>query len=212
VDWLAAREAILEGSGAPRRCRRAARASSLSNGSARSEHTCPGEMSKSWRLVKLAEPGIVEIGIRSPILLVPVAAERRNTAGRFHTWQILRIHRDGALPLAVQLLSEHSLGQDDDWMNEIYPLWVAAHGIMIVTPVNWYQAPGPLKAMMDRWSAPTAAIPIRPRRMARTPRRRRRSTRGWPYPRHLARARCSASSCTATAWVGDIAPLAFRTG
>ena len=29
----------------------------------------------------------------------------------------------------------YSLGQTDDWMNEIYPLWVAAHGILIVTPV-----------------------------------------------------------------------------
>ena len=30
----------------------------------------------------------------------------------------------------------YSLGQTDDWMNEIYPLWVAAHGILIVTPVT----------------------------------------------------------------------------
>jgi multimeric flavodoxin WrbA len=30
----------------------------------------------------------------------------------------------------------YSLGQTQDWMNEIYPLWVAAHSIMIVTPVN----------------------------------------------------------------------------
>ena len=37
----------------------------------------------------------------------------------------------------------YSLGQVQDWMNEIYPIWVAAHGIMIITPVNWYQAPGP---------------------------------------------------------------------
>jgi uncharacterized membrane protein YphA (DoxX/SURF4 family) len=35
-------------------------------------------------------------------------------------------------------------------MNEIYPLWVAAHGIMIVTPVNWYQPSSSLKLMMDR--------------------------------------------------------------
>jgi multimeric flavodoxin WrbA len=35
-------------------------------------------------------------------------------------------------------------------MNEIYPMWVAAHGIMIITPVNWYQAPTGLKAMIDR--------------------------------------------------------------
>ena len=34
----------------------------------------------------------------------------------------------------------YSLGHTDDWMNEIYPLWVAAHGIMIVAPVNWYHA------------------------------------------------------------------------
>ena len=24
-------------------------------------------------------------------------------------------------------------------MNDIYPMWVRAHGIMILTPVNWYQ-------------------------------------------------------------------------
>jgi multimeric flavodoxin WrbA len=28
----------------------------------------------------------------------------------------------------------HALGQVHDWMNEIYPLWVAAHGVMIITP------------------------------------------------------------------------------
>jgi multimeric flavodoxin WrbA len=42
------------------------------------------------------------------------------------------------------------LGQTDDWMNEIYPMWVAARGILIVAPVNWYHAPAPLKAMIDR--------------------------------------------------------------
>ena len=35
-------------------------------------------------------------------------------------------------------------------MNEIYPLWVAAHGIIIVAPVHWYQSPTVLKLMMDR--------------------------------------------------------------
>ena len=36
----------------------------------------------------------------------------------------------------------YSLGQTHDWMNEIYPMWVAAHGVMIITPVNWYQVAG----------------------------------------------------------------------
>ena len=44
----------------------------------------------------------------------------------------------------------HAMGQVNDWMNEIYPRWVAAHGVMIVTPVYWYQAPSVLKLMMDR--------------------------------------------------------------
>ena len=44
----------------------------------------------------------------------------------------------------------HAMGQSGDWMNEIYPSWVAAHGVMIVCPVNWYQAPSALKLMIDR--------------------------------------------------------------
>jgi len=41
----------------------------------------------------------------------------------------------------------HSLAQVRDWMDEIYPMWVAAHGILIVTPVHWYQAPSVLKQL-----------------------------------------------------------------
>ena len=42
----------------------------------------------------------------------------------------------------------HALGQTGDWMADIHPMWVAAHGI--VCPVNWYQAPSSLKLMIDR--------------------------------------------------------------
>jgi hypothetical protein len=67
VDWLAAREAILA---AQRRHDDAAERPRILiiNGSSRSEHTCPGEMSKSWRLVKLAEPAFVEMGLAVDIL------------------------------------------------------------------------------------------------------------------------------------------------
>jgi multimeric flavodoxin WrbA len=44
----------------------------------------------------------------------------------------------------------HSPGQTQDWMNEIYPMWMAAHGIMIITPVNWYHTSSSLKLMIDR--------------------------------------------------------------
>ena len=31
---------------------------------------------------------------------------------------------------------DHAVDQIHDWMNDIYPMWVAAHGVMIVTPVH----------------------------------------------------------------------------
>src|SRR5882757_5345169 len=50
VDWLAAREAI---QAAQRRHddKRGVPRILIINGSSRSEHTCPGEMSKTWRLI-----------------------------------------------------------------------------------------------------------------------------------------------------------------
>jgi multimeric flavodoxin WrbA len=42
------------------------------------------------------------------------------------------------------------VGQVNDWMNEIDPRRMAAHGIMIVTPVYWSQAPTVLKSRMGR--------------------------------------------------------------
>jgi len=81
----------------------------------------------------------------------------------------------------------YALGQVHDWMNEIYPLWVAAHGVMIVTPVNWYQAPGPLKAMMDRLVCADGGNPDPTSTGGKDPERAKAlELAGWPYPRHLA--------------------------
>lgn len=35
-------------------------------------------------------------------------------------------------------------------MSEVDERWVAAHGIIILTLVYWYQFPSPLKLMVDR--------------------------------------------------------------
>ena len=81
----------------------------------------------------------------------------------------------------------YSLGQTDDWMNEIYPLWVAAHGIMIVTPVNWYQAPTGLKAMIDRLVCADGGNPDPTSTHGKKPDEAKAlELKGWPYPRHLA--------------------------
>jgi multimeric flavodoxin WrbA len=72
-------------------------------------------------------------------------------------------------------------------MNEIYPLWVEAHGIMVVTPVNWYQAPGPLKSMMDRLVCADGGNPDPTSTHGKNAAEAKAlELKGWPYPRHLA--------------------------
>src|SRR5882762_51172 len=146
-DWLAAREAILE---AQRRRDDASEAPRILivNGSSRSGHTCPGEMSKTWRLVKLAEPVFGEMGFAVDIIdLSKLASE---FGRQIHPCKSCVSTSMALCHWPCSCYPNYSLGQTDDWMNEIYPLWVAAHGIMIVAPVNWYHAPTGLKAMIDR--------------------------------------------------------------
>ena len=96
-------------------------------------------MSKSWRLVKLAEPVFAEMGFAVEIL------DLSRLTSEFGK----QIHpRKSCVSTSVALCHwpcscypNYALGPTNDWMNEIYPLWVAAHGILIVAPVNLYQAP-----------------------------------------------------------------------
>lgn len=147
IDWLDARAQILA---AQRRHDDADETPRMLiiNGSARSEHTCPGEMSKTWRLVKLAESVFNEMGFAADILdLSRLASE---FGKKIHPCKSCV---STAMPLChwpCSCYPNYSLEQTGDWMNEIYPLWVAAHGILIVTPVNWYHVPSGLKAMIDR--------------------------------------------------------------
>ena len=112
----------------------------LINGSPRSEHTCPGESSKSWRLARSpSEVFARERGFE--IECSTSAGSPPNTAAMIYPCKTCV---STAMPLChwpCSCYPNHALGQAGDWMNEIYPMWAAAHGIMIVCPVNWYQAP-----------------------------------------------------------------------
>ncbi|HEX4183593.1 MAG TPA: flavodoxin family protein, partial [Caulobacteraceae bacterium] len=80
----------------------------------------------------------------------------------------------------------YSLGQTQDWMNEIYPMWVAAHGIMIITPVNWYQVSSPIKLMMDRLVCADGGNPDPTLTHGKDAKRAKSlELQGWDYPRHL---------------------------
>ncbi|AZO28519.1 MULTISPECIES: flavodoxin family protein [unclassified Mesorhizobium] len=185
VEWIAAHEAVeaakrrYEDKAAPSRIL-------LINGSSRSEHTCPGEMSKSFRLVELARTALAaRRGFSIEILdLARLASEygRRifpckacfSTAAALCHWP-------------CSCYPNHSLGQVNDWMNEIYPLWVEAHGVMIVTPVNWYQTSSPVKLMMDRLVCADGGNPDPSQTQGKDAALAKKvELAGWDYPRHLA--------------------------
>ena len=183
VDWLAAREAVLA---AQRRHDDADETPRilLINGSSRSEHTCPGEMSKTWRLVKIAEPVFQEMGLVVDILnLSRLASE---FGKQIHPCKSCVATSMALCHWPCSCYPNYALGQTDDWMNEIYPLWVAAHGIMIVTPVNWYHAPTGLKAMMDRLVCADGGNPDPSSTHGKKVEEAKAlELKGWPYPRHL---------------------------
>ena len=184
ADWLAAREAILSAQRV-HDDRDRTPCVLLINGSPRTEHTCPGETSKTWRLLKLAEQVLTGQGLVVNIL--DLSRQISEFGKQIHPCKSCVAT---AMPLChwpCSCYPNYSLGQTDDWMNEIYPLWVAARGILIITPVHWYHAPTTLKAMMDRLVCADGGNPDPSSTHGKTVAEAKAlELRGWPYPRHLA--------------------------
>ena len=184
VDWLAARAAIANAQ--RRHDDRSKPAILLINCSSRSEHTCPGEMSKSYRLVEIAR----EVFAAAPGVAIELLDLSRLASeyGR-HIYPCKACFSTAAALChwPCSCYPNYSLGQTQDWMNEIYPMWVAAHGIMIITPVNWYQVSSPLKLMMDRLVCADGGNPDPTRTQGKNAELAKRiELEGWDYPRHLA--------------------------
>jgi multimeric flavodoxin WrbA len=185
VEWLAARDAVL----AARKQyddKTQTQRILIINGSSRSEHTCPGEMSKSYRLAEIARVTIEEeAGLGIDILDLSRLASEYGRA--IHPCKACF---STAAPLChwpCSCYPNHSLGQIHDWMNDIYPLWVAAHGVMIITPVNWYQVSSPVKLMMDRLVCADGGNPDPSLTHGKEAAEAKAiELAGWDYPRHLA--------------------------
>jgi len=184
VDWLAARDAILEAQRRHDDVREKPRILVI-NGSSRSEHTCPGEMSKTWRLAKVAEPVLADMGFAVDML--DLSRTTSEFGKQIHPCKSCVSTAMALCHWPCSCYPNYALGQTDDWMNEIYPMWVAAHGILIVTPVNWYHVPAALKAMIDRLVCADGGNPdpssTHGKKAAEA---KALELKGWPYPRHLA--------------------------
>ena len=156
------------------------------NGSTRSEHTCPGEISKTRRLAQRAQDTIRALpNFEVDFLDISTLADE--------PWKV--IHPCKACVSTSQALCHwpcscypnHALGQTNDWMEEIYPRWTAAHGVFMLCPVHWYQAPASLKLMIDRLVCADGGNPDPTTTRGKDPARAKElELKGWPYPKHFA--------------------------
>ena len=154
-------------------------------GSARNDGTCPGEVSKTWRLTEVARHVVEGGGMQADVLDLSLVTSEY---GR-------NIHPckgcvSSAMPLChwpCSCYPNHALNQADDWMAEIYERWVSAHAVIILAPTYWYQSPSPLKLMIDRLVAADGGNPdpttTHGKRVAEA---KAIEQRGWDYPKHLA--------------------------
>jgi multimeric flavodoxin WrbA len=185
VEWLKARTDIR----AAERLHRDRKAPSrilIINGSARSDQTCSGEMSKTYRLVQLARRTI-EARHRLEVDILDLS---RLAAEYGKVIYPCKACVSTAMPLChwpCSCYPNHAVGQVNDWMAEIYPMWVRSHGVMIICPVNWYQAPSVLKLMIDRLVCADGGNPDPTSTHGKDPGRAKAlELKGWDYPRHLA--------------------------
>lgn len=184
IDWLDAKAAIEQA-----RARFADRDQKprllLINASSRSEHTCPGEMSKSYRLLEIAHDAVKVTGqLETEILdLSRLASEY----GRhIHPCKACFSTAAALCHWPCSCYPNHGLGQTQDWMNDIYPMWVAAHGVMIITPVNWFDASSPLKLMIDRLVCADGGNPDPTRTQGKNAALAKEiELAGWPYEQQL---------------------------
>jgi multimeric flavodoxin WrbA len=142
-------------------------------------------MPKTFRLAALAREEIERAGVECDFLDLSLLTAQY---GR----QILPCKAcvSTAMPLChwpCSCYPNHAMGQVVDWMNELYPRWVAAHGVMIVTPVYWYQAPSVLKLMIDRLVCADGGNPDPTTTRGKgVTEAKALELAGWNYPRHLA--------------------------
>jgi len=154
-------------------------------GSPRNDGTCPGEISKTFRLAELVGEELKKAGVEVDFLDLSLLTSEY---GR-------KIHPckgcvSTAMPLChwpCSCYPNHSLNQVNDWMNEIYERWVRAHAVVIVTPTHWYSTSSALKLMIDRLVCADGGNPDPTSTHGKKPEEAKAlELAGWDYPKHLA--------------------------
>jgi multimeric flavodoxin WrbA len=184
VEWRATRDKV-RAADAKRRDASTPSRTLVVCASSRNDGTCPGEMSKSFRLAQVAGDQLQTAGIGVDLLdLSHLASD-----------PMRHIHPckgcvSTAMPLChwpCSCYPNHSTRQTNDWMAEIYERWSAAHAVVLVTPVYWYQVASPLKLMMDRLVCADGGNPDPTLTSGKDAEKAKKiELEGWDYPKHLA--------------------------
>jgi multimeric flavodoxin WrbA len=154
-------------------------------GSSRNDGSCPGEMSKTYRLSRIAKETLESQHIEADLL----------DLSRLTSDYALRIYPcKGCVSTAQPLCHwpcscypNHAFNQVNDWMADIYERWVAAHGVILLTPVNWYHATSSMKLMIDRLVCADGGNADPTLTQGKDVEKAKAiELAGWPYPKHLA--------------------------
>jgi len=185
VEWLAAKKAVDTAMRRQRNRKLPARILVIS-ASTRSEHTCPGEVSKTRRLAEHARRTIEALP-RHEVDLLDVSALADEPLKVIYPCKACVSTAQPLCHWPCSCYPNHALGQVNDWMNDIYPRWADAHGVLIVTPVNWYHAPASFKLMMDRLVCADGGNTDPTTTNGKDPKLAKQiELRGWAFPKHLA--------------------------
>ena len=154
-------------------------------GSSRNDGTCPGEMSKTFRLAKIVEETLHRESIETDFLDLSL----------LQSGYALRIYPCKACVSTAQPLCHwpcscypnHAFQQVGDWMAEIYEKWVLAHAVVLCTPTNWYHASSPMKLMIDRLVCADGGNADPTLTHGKDAQKAKEvELAGWDYPKHLA--------------------------
>ena len=184
IEWLATRDRLIAAQQVWGETATPSRVLVVIGGS-RNDGTCPGEISKSWRLGRWAADEVEAAGMQADLLDLSLITS--DYGRQIHSCKGCA---STAMPLChwpCSCYPNHALAQTDDWMAEIYERWVAAHGVIIVTPTYWYQSPSPLKLMIDRLVCADGGNPDPTRTHGKKAAEAKAiEEAGWDYPKHLA--------------------------
>jgi multimeric flavodoxin WrbA len=156
------------------------------NGATRSEHSCPGEISKTRRLAQHAQKTI-EAQADFEVDFLDCASLSDEPLKVIHPCKTCVSTSMALCHWPCSCYPNHAMGQVNDWMAELYPRWVAAHGVLVLTPVNWYHTSSSLKLMIDRLVCADGGNPDPTSTRGKDPAAAKElELKGWPYPKHLA--------------------------